>query len=279
MAPEAKPSRVQLLKTSFVIYYHVDLAKARQFYLDFGLTITQETPGKEIFFKGYGSEPFLYCARQAEGPNPYFGGATYAVEHRSELEKAEAVPGATKIATLKAPGGGEIVTLTDPIGHKVHIVYGQQENETEFPKLEKLVINFEDEKPRKGKFQRFSRGPAPVFRWGHYGVTYPPGMYHTMYDWYSQIISLAPSDVVERDGKPVTCFMHIDRGLEFTDHHAFFFKPAKPGMEPAVAHAAFEVHDFDIQNLGHEFLESKGYNLCWGVGRVSLPSLYVPFYL
>jgi hypothetical protein len=35
-----------------------------------------------------------------------------------------------------------------------------------------------------------------------------------------------------------------------------------------VAHSAFEVHDFDTEQLGHSYLESKGYELCWGVGRV-----------
>ena len=90
-----------------------------------------------------------------------------------------------------------------------------------------------------------------------------------MFDWYTQVIGLAPSDFVHRDGKPVTCFFHIDHGKGFTDHHSFFFKPVKPGQEPNVAHAAFEVHDFDVQQLGHNYLESKGYELCWGVGRVS----------
>jgi hypothetical protein len=44
----------------------------------------------------------------------------------------------------------------------------------------------------------------------------------------------------------------------------------KPGHEPDVAHAAFEVHDFDVQQLGHQHLTDQGYELCWGVGRVRL---------
>lgn len=69
--------------------------------------------------------------------------------------------------------------------------------------------------------------------------------------------------------RDITCFFHIDRGQEYTDHHAFFFKPAKPNQPLEVAHAAFKVHDFDIQQLEHDFLASKGYDICWGVGRVS----------
>ncbi|OJJ07737.1 hypothetical protein ASPVEDRAFT_155524 [Aspergillus versicolor CBS 583.65] len=63
-----------------------------------------------------------------------------------------------------------------------------------------------------------------------------------------------------------------EKTREWTDHHAFFFKPAKPGLELNVAHAAFEVHDFDIQQLGHQHLRDKGYKLCWGVGRHVLGS-------
>jgi hypothetical protein len=39
-----------------------------------------------------------------------------------------------------------------------------------------------------------------------------------------------------------------------------------------VHHCSFEVHDFDTQNLGHEWLASKGYKSVWGVGRHILGS-------
>ena len=261
--------RIRILKTAFVIYYHEDVAKAKQFLLDFGMVLAQERADEETFFSGFGTEPFVYALRQAPGESE-FGGAAYEVESREELEKAAKIPNASSISTLDAPGGGEIVTLTDPVGHKVHFVCGQTMKAADGPDLEKLTINYELEKPRKGKFQRFEPGPAPVHRWGHYGVTYPDGKYQEMYDWYTKNLALIPSDMVYKGDKPITCFFHIDRGLEFTDHHAFFFKRVKPDQKPNVAHAAFEVHDFDIQQLGHQYLESKGYELCWGVGRVRM---------
>ena len=266
--------RIRLVKTSFVIYNHADLPRVRQFLLDFGMTISHEEPNKEIYFSGYGAEPIIYVARQASPRSPStFGGAAYEVETRAELSRAAStVPDASPITTLPpSAGGGEVVTLTDPAGFHVHLVYGQtpQDSSAPAPQLEKLTVNFEDSKPRKGKFQRFTPGPAPVHKWGHYGVTYPAGSYQAMYDWYTTYLALAPSDVVYKGNEPVTCFFHIDRGLEYTDHHAFFFKCAKPGETAKVAHAAFEVHDFDVQQLGHQFLIGKGYELCWGVGRVS----------
>jgi hypothetical protein len=263
-----KDSRIRLLKTAFVTYYHEDLAKAKQFLLDFGLTVALERPGKEIYFQGYGTEPYVYVARQAEG-KVQFGGAAYVVESHDELEKAEQHFGATAIEPLSGPGGGEMVRLADPLGNAVYLIYGWQEREQDPVTLEKLTVNYEDQKPRKGRFQRLTPGPAPVHRWGHYGITYPQDMYETVYNWYTTTLALAPSDFVHRDGKVMTCFLHIDRGQEYTDHHAFFFKPAKPGEQTNVAHAAFEVHDFDIQQLGHNYLTQQGYRICWGVGRVS----------
>ncbi|KAJ8117584.1 hypothetical protein OPT61_g1249 [Boeremia exigua] len=268
--PEGDP-RLRLQATAHVIYYHEDLEKARQFLLDFGLSIAQETPGKEVFFAGYGEEPFVYIARQSDGKS-YFGGAAYEVESRLELERASQIKNATGIMALEGPGGGEFVRLTDPVGHHVYLVHGQTKKNPQPPELKKLVVNYEDEKPRKGKFHRFEPGPALVHRWGHYGVTYLDGTYQEMYDWYTKTLALAPSDVVFKDEKPITCFFHIDRGLEFTDHHAFFFKRVKGDDKPTVAHSAFEVHDFDVQQLGHNYLTSKGYDICWGVGRHVLGS-------
>ncbi|KAL2204765.1 Glyoxalase/Bleomycin resistance protein/Dihydroxybiphenyl dioxygenase [Sarocladium strictum] len=262
--------RIRLLATAYVEYSHAEFEKAKGFLDDFGLSIIEDR-GDVVYYGGYGIEPYVYVARKATG-NSQFLGAAYEVESREELERATRIAGATSISKLDGPGGGEILTLTDPIGFKVHLVHGQTKREPTPMHLEKLTVNYEDEKPRKGEFQRFEHGPAPVHRWGHYGVSYPPGTYQKMFDWYTQTLALGVSDVVFKGEDPITCFFHIDRGLEFTDHHAFFFKPAKPGAAPNVAHAAFEVHDFDVQQLGHQHLTKKGYELCWGVGRHVLGS-------
>ena len=263
--------QIRILKTAFVTYSHADLAKARQYLLDFGLLILEETPDQEIYFHGYGSEPYVYVAKQSDGESTFDGGA-FEVESRAELDKATRIEGATSVHLLRSPGGGEAVTLTDPAGYKCHLVFGQTPRTPDNPVREKLMVNYEDEKPRLGKFHRVPPGPAPVYRWSHVGVAYSIGMYQKMYDWYTQNLSFAPSDILYKEGKPSTCFFHIDRGLEYSDHHAFFIKSAKPHQKPEVAHAAFEVHDFDVQQLGHQHLAAQGYNLCWGVGRVCTSS-------
>ncbi|KIY01190.1 uncharacterized protein Z520_02742 [Fonsecaea multimorphosa CBS 102226] len=273
--------RIRLVRTAFVTYYHRDVHKASKFLLDFGFEIAEQRGDEVIFFKGYGPDPYCYVARRADDEKgPRFGGAAYLVESEAELERAtKTIPGASAISKLDAPGGGSIVTLKDPVGHLVHLVHGiREEKPSERPaedkNLQKLVVNYEDEKRRVGKFQRFQRGrPAPVHKWGHYGVSYPPGMYQDMVDWYTGHLALAFSDKVTIGGNEAVSFFHIDRGLEYTDHHSFYIKPTRsPDEKPDVAHSAFEVHDYDIQQLGHNYLESKGYKLSWGVGRHVLGS-------
>lgn len=267
-------TRIKIAKTQFVTYYHEDISKASKFLVDFGFEVAEQRGDDVIFFKGYGSEPYCYVARQAPDGRPQFGGPTYLVDSREDLEKAATVEGATGISKLDGPGGGEIVTLTDPAGHKVHVAWGIEQKSPEHAEknLQKLVVNYEDEKPRVGRGQRFKPGPAPVHKWGHYGVSYPPAMYEDMVEWYSNTLSLAMSDIVTIKGKPGVAFFHIDHGLGYTDHHSFYLKPAKAGEKPDVAHSAFEVHDFDVQQLAHNYLDSKGYKLSWGVGRHVLGS-------
>lgn len=266
--------RVRLLKTAHVIYYHDNLIKAKQFLIDFGFQVAKESDdGSEVYLRGFGSEPYCYVVRQSPIGKSFFGGAAYYVESYGELEKATKVSCATGIEQLKAPGGGLSVTLTDPTGNKVVLVHGQEPCPVPQPDLAKLTVNYEVEKPRQGEFQRLQPGvPVPIFRWGHYGVSYPPGTYDTMLNWYTKHLTLAISDIVTIKGEPATVFYHIDRGLDYTEHHSFFMKRTKPGVEPSVAHAAFEVHDFDMQQIGHDYLSEKGYQLCWGVGRHHLGS-------
>ena len=80
------------------------------------------------------------------------------------MHRATKVPGATKIEELEdAPGGGYFVTLTDPEGFPINLMYGQKPAERG-PMPEILTTNYELEKPRVAKFQRFKPGPAAVHK-------------------------------------------------------------------------------------------------------------------
>ena len=82
------------------------------------------------------------------------------------VPRASELPTAGKIKEMKdAPGGGYLLTLTDPEGFPINLMY----NQTPAPKgqmPEVLETNYEDEKPRVARFQRFKPGPAAVHKVG-----------------------------------------------------------------------------------------------------------------
>ena len=83
--------------------------------------------------------------------------------------RAALIPGAGKIEQLDdAPGGGKRITIIDPEGFPVNLIYGpDQVARSKNTDREKLIYNFETEKSRIGKFQRFKEGPAPVHKVRH----------------------------------------------------------------------------------------------------------------
>lgn len=145
-------------------YQHPDLQKIIVFLRDFGLQLIKKTE-TEAWFSGYGPDQYVYYARQGE--KQYLGGA-FEVESRDDLESVLQIPNvrvlSNGIEEMKdAPGGGYIVSIADPEGFPVNFVFGQERKQPqEMP--EKLLINYEDEKPRQRKFQRFEPGPAAVHK-------------------------------------------------------------------------------------------------------------------
>ncbi|KAF2099818.1 Glyoxalase/Bleomycin resistance protein/Dihydroxybiphenyl dioxygenase [Rhizodiscina lignyota] len=258
--------KISLKRIAHVYYTHKDLDKAHQFCLDFGFTVTDKQSDK-IFYKGYGTAPFVYCG--TKGDEDAFGGAAFVVDSMEDLELATRIlPEATAIHDLDAPGGGKRVTFYDPVdGFPFHLVYGQAEIEM-LAHLPELDFNFPEAKHRPvNKTQRFKHGPAPVHKLGHFGCCVTD--FAKALEFYTSRFNFKPSDLISHEGKDISVFMHLDRGMEQVDHHVFFFFE---GPKFHVHHSSFEVHDFDIQSLGHQWLREKNYELVWGVGRHVLGS-------
>jgi len=263
--PERK---IMLKRIAHVYYIHEDLEKADQFLHDFGFTITQQSPDK-IFYKGYGTEPFVYCA--VKGPTNQFGGVAFVVDSLEDLELAsKTLPNATPIHAMDVPGGGKRVTFNDPVdGFPFHLVYGQTPipHSKDFPERN---YNYPSSKNRPvNQVQRFKTGPAAIHKLGHYGCCVTN--FDSTYDFYTTHFNLKASDLIydPATSHNVSAFLHLDRGKEQVDHHCFFFFG---GPEYHVHHSSYEVHDFDTQGLGHQWLRGKGYDLAWGVGRHVLGS-------
>ncbi len=126
MAGEA-PRKIILKRIAHVYYKYADFDRALEFLNDFGFTEEKRVSEEKIYFRGYGTEPWVLCA--IKGDRDEFGGVGFVVESEDELRyAAETLPKATKIYELEdAPGGGKCVTFYDPVdGFAFHLVHGQQ---------------------------------------------------------------------------------------------------------------------------------------------------------
>lgn len=121
----ANTRKISLVRIAHVFYTHKAIDNARQFLDDFGFQELSRA-GKNTYYRGYGTEPFVYCA--TEGSEDKFGGAAFVVETREDLEFASrTLPNATDVHEMREePGGGFRVTFTDPVdGFPFHLVWGQ----------------------------------------------------------------------------------------------------------------------------------------------------------
>lgn len=66
-------------------YNHIDLIKSKQFNLDFGFDIVEETEDT-IYYSGYGVDPFSQIQKKSDKIG--FAGSAWVVESRDELVKA-----------------------------------------------------------------------------------------------------------------------------------------------------------------------------------------------
>lgn len=138
----ATDRKIQLVRIAHVYYKHKDIDAAVTFYGDFGFREVSRA-GNKIFYRGYGTEPFVLCAESAD--EDLFGGPAFVVESEDELKYAsETLPGATEIYELKdAPGGGKCVTFYDPYdGFPFHLVHGQEAVEASPPNFPDQKINY-----------------------------------------------------------------------------------------------------------------------------------------
>lgn len=78
-----RSKQVKILKIAHMRYQHPDLDEITTFLYDFGMHIVKKTP-EEIWYGGYGPDPYVYYARKGEKK---FLGGTFLVESYAELEK------------------------------------------------------------------------------------------------------------------------------------------------------------------------------------------------
>ena len=238
-----------------------DLAASRGFAADFGLIEEAEVDGR-IYLRGSGSAAYHLILEAAD--TPALAGLALEVDSRADLDAAVRDNGASAVAPLRGPGGGESVSLTDPEGNTIHLVHGVRQRKADQLHPD-LILNFGQEKQRRGPSQNIPpAGAAQIMRLGHVGLFVRDTK--ACDDWYRRVLGLLPSDLMYA-GDPdhvVAGFYRIDRGKEWVDHHTIaFFGMGKSDLH----HISFEVQNSEVQFLAHRWLAKKGHNPVWGVGR------------
>ncbi len=152
------PSKVQLDRLGHLYFEHPNLEEFRKFAEDFGFVEAQSTK-ERVYFRGYGKDPFVYVATQSKDGKPRFGGAAFVARSLEEFEKASKLPEARLGSLRDAPGGGKIITFNRPDNTFFHVIYGQEERETDDQEPTATheqhgPQNRPFDKPRKGKVTR-----------------------------------------------------------------------------------------------------------------------------
>lgn len=248
---------------AFVRFSAPDLSGMRGFLEDFGLSVSEATD-RRLVMRGAGEAPVLHVTEQGE---PAFAGVAFRARNVADLERLAAADGAA-VEDLDLPGGGKVVTLRDPDGHKVEIVAGQVPRERLAPPAAQ-AWNLADERRRIRAPKRVAAGPSHVMRLGH--VVLNVADFRASERWYKERLGFITSDEVRvSEDFALGAFLRCDRGETPTDHHTLFLVQSPKG--PGFNHAAFEVADLDDLMLGHERLKATGRHLEWGVGRHILGS-------
>jgi len=202
----------------FVRFELADLVAQKEYLLHFGLQLVQDG-ADTLYFKGTGADAFIYVATKRTQDR--HGSSGYRVEARSDLENLAAHLGVEGTKNTE-PGGGEKVTLKDPDGLGVEVVY--EMDRAVVPKRQAPAPNGGFDKPRKNHLQRFGKGAdewqsqdgklvyeltSKVMRLGHTAINVADPK--RSMDWYADILGFLVSDnIVLPDGMLMGGFMRCD---------------------------------------------------------------------
>jgi catechol 2,3-dioxygenase-like lactoylglutathione lyase family enzyme len=258
---------MKLRALNHVSFAVTDLAKTQRFAEDFGLSVVSND-GERLYMRTSGGDAWCYTAVKA--PARGFLGLGFLVESRADLEEAVSKHGASPIRELTSPGGGQAVTLKTPDDITVDLVFGISRTAA-LPPEPSLNVNSPGAMGRLAKPQTHRPlGPARPLRLGHIGL-FTKDFGKTV-AWLEAVLGLKCTDVMHAPGNPnaaIVGFYRIDRGAAWVDHHTIFLGQGKAAD---LHHVSFEVQDYEAQFRTHRWLQQRGWELNWGVGRHPLGS-------
>ncbi len=253
---------IKVEDVAHVTFRAPDLERMQRFLEDFGLRPWRD--GDRLYARGLGPAPYVHMTELGEPGFVALGLRAASIE---DLQALAAQEGVEPEASDRA-GGGLILTLTDPDGHKVEVVAGQAPVDAlGLPGA--VAWNDAREKRRLRETKRTGAAPANVVRLGHCVLSVSD--FRTSEAWYKERFGFITSDeIAVAPEMSIGAFMRCDRGDIPTDHHTLFLLQAPTG--PGFHHAAFEVLDVDDLMVGHAKLKAGGWTPEWGVGRHLLGS-------
>jgi catechol 2,3-dioxygenase-like lactoylglutathione lyase family enzyme len=256
-------SLINVEDVAYVRFSAPDLAAMQAFLQDFGLA-TAEASDRRLVMRGAGESPVLHVTQLGA---PGFAGVAFRAASLGDLERLAGAEGA-RVEDLDLPGGGKVVALTDPDGHRLEVVAGQTPAVAlGFPPPQPW--NLAGERRRVRATKRVGAGAAHVIRLGH--VVLNVSDFRRSERWYKERFGFITSDEIQVSPEfTLGAFLRCDRGDKPTDHHTLFLAQSPKG--PGFNHAAFEVADLDDLMLGHQKLKDAGRHAEWGVGRHILGS-------
>ncbi|MER6068062.1 VOC family protein [Streptomyces sp. NPDC001817] len=238
-----------------------DLDRAEVFARDFGFAIAARTE-EALWLRGTFAGPPCMVIRRGHASR--FVGPAFRAAERTDLDRLATATGNT-VRDINVPGGGKSVSLLDPSGLPVRVVYCGEQLPA-LPEQEPLILNFGTDHRRTNATQRPPREPSRIQRLGH--VVLETRSFIRTLDWYLDTLGMIVSDFLFLDGQrgrgPTMAFIRCDQGSLAVDHHTLALHLG-PGT--GYVHSAYQVTDLDSIAAGGEYLAERGYRRSWGIGR------------
>lgn len=256
---------------AFVRFRAPDLDVMEAFLVDFGLQRAERTDDT-LYMRGTDDEGFVHVTHLADDAG--FVGLAFEANTVDELAQLADTDEFSAVSNLQGPGGGRVVSATDPNGFSVEVVAGRDAigDLAAAPTLER---NDASGRPRLGATIRLDAGPSHVKRLGHCVINVVD--YSRSEAWYRSRFGLVPSDEIAiNEDRTLGAFLRCDQGAKFVDHHTLFLVGTGTA---GFNHAAYEVSNFDDLMSGHSHLTSTDRVHQWGIGRHVLGSQIFDYWL
>ncbi|MBS7843070.1 VOC family protein [Pseudomonas fluorescens] len=249
-----------VLDIAYARFQVADLDKQAEFLQDFGLRMYKKTDNALYMASAKGGYPSHISIR---GPNCPLG-LGFIAKSIEDLQ-CLAVQFGTTVQNNVELGAGQIVSITDPDGYQVDVLFGGEvvpPLETRAP----LSLNNSKEVRRTGSTNRVLSGASHAVRLGH--VVLKTINFKAMLAFYQDVLGFKVSDSYHVDVPEnlVGVFMHCGLGSSYTDHHTIALLNLG-NTERQIDHCAFEVLDLDDLAMGNQYLAQRGYTHSWGIGR------------